>query len=127
MENREKEAAKFFSCSERERALFETGIKMGTIYHQFVGTPVDIDTVDTLENAIEKSILVQPFVEEVKITIDRKYFNKERDRYGYISLEGKMIIAYIKIIINNTTVTAEMKYIEEFDYPLMFITNIIEK
>ncbi|MBR1452331.1 MAG: hypothetical protein IJ592_02405, partial [Candidatus Methanomethylophilaceae archaeon] len=35
---REELANQRFSCTERERAVFEAGIKMATIYHQFVGT-----------------------------------------------------------------------------------------
>ena len=35
---REDLADKYFNCSLRERVVFEAGIKLGTIYHQFVGT-----------------------------------------------------------------------------------------
>ena len=45
MDNREEVAASRFNCSEKERAIFEAGIKMATIYHQFVGTPVNAATV----------------------------------------------------------------------------------
>lgn len=48
MEGRDEMAAGRFACTERERALFEAGIKMGTIYHQFVGTPVNLRTVESL-------------------------------------------------------------------------------
>ena len=48
MDGRDETAASRFACTERERALFEAGIKMGTIYHQFVGTPVNLDTVESL-------------------------------------------------------------------------------
>ena len=44
-EDREALAASKFSCTERERAVFEAGIKMATVYHQFVGTPVNAATV----------------------------------------------------------------------------------
>ena len=45
MSDREQLADDRFACSRRERAVFEAGIKMGTIYHQFVGTPFNRDTV----------------------------------------------------------------------------------
>ena len=45
MIDREQVAASRFNCSERERAIFEAGVKMATIYHQFVGTPVNANTV----------------------------------------------------------------------------------
>jgi len=59
---REELAANYFNCSERERAVFEAGIKLGTIYHQFVGTPVAAANVEILERAIEDGVRVQPFV-----------------------------------------------------------------
>ncbi|MEM3428929.1 MAG: dihydroneopterin aldolase family protein, partial [Thermoplasmatales archaeon] len=33
-------AAPYFSCSEKERAIFESGVKLGAIYHQYIGIPV---------------------------------------------------------------------------------------
>jgi hypothetical protein len=30
-------ADSYFSCTDSERAAFEAGIKLGTVYHQFVG------------------------------------------------------------------------------------------
>ncbi|HUS56931.1 MAG TPA: dihydroneopterin aldolase family protein, partial [Thermoplasmata archaeon] len=48
-----------FDCSDEERATFEAGIKLGTIYHQFVGVPVSADNVDTLERAMEAGSEVQ--------------------------------------------------------------------
>ncbi len=36
---------KYFSnITARERAIFEGGISMGALFHQFVGTPVNKDT-----------------------------------------------------------------------------------
>ncbi|HEU12762.1 MAG TPA: dihydroneopterin aldolase, partial [Euryarchaeota archaeon] len=58
-------AKKYFNCNDRERAVFEAGIKLGTIYHQFVGTPISKDNVEPLERSIEESIKVQPFVKDV--------------------------------------------------------------
>ena len=78
---RDELAAGRFACTERERALFEAGIKMGTIYHQFVGTPVNADTVGSLEEGIRSAISVQPYVEDVRIKIDRSRFKKDGDRY----------------------------------------------
>ena len=40
----------------REIAAFEAGIKLGALYHQFVGSPVSPKTADSLERAIEESI-----------------------------------------------------------------------
>ena len=60
---------KFFNCTDRERAAFEAGIKMGTIFHQFIGTPVSIKNAEVLEKSIENSIMIQPYVKSCKVVI----------------------------------------------------------
>lgn len=124
MEDRDAMASSRFSCTDRERALFEAGIKMGTIYHQFVGTPVNLDTVDSLEEGIARAISVQPYVVAVQISINRSSFVKDGDRYSYKSLTGEMIDAVVSIAVGDTRVTAEMRYDETLRYPLMYISDI---
>lgn len=125
-ESRADLAAKKFRCSTKERAMFEAGIKMGTIYHQFVGVPVDQNSVDTLENAIERGVLVQPYVEDVKVRIDRSVFGNKKDEYSYVSLTGEMLDVILKIRIDNVRITAEMRYDPTLNYPLMYISNVEE-
>lgn len=124
MTDRETLAAGRFNCTVRERAIFEAGIKMGTIYHQFVGTPVNLDGVGDLERAMEKCIGAQPYVESVKIRIDRSVFGKSKDRYSYFSLTGEKIDATVRIKIETVSVTAEMRFDSELGYPLMFVSEI---
>ena len=126
MMDRESLAASRFKCSVRERALFEAGIKMGTIYHQFVGTPVNLEGVKTLELAMEKSICAQPYIESAIIHIDRNVFGKSSDTYSYFSLTGEKIDAIIKVKMDNIIVTAEMRYDPEIGYPLMFVSEVSE-
>ncbi|MDR2866799.1 MAG: dihydroneopterin aldolase family protein [Methanomassiliicoccaceae archaeon] len=123
MSSRDEKAAKRFGCSERERALFEAGIKMGTIYHQFVGTPVSAYNAAELEKAIEMSVMVQPFVESVKIKINLPAKEK-KDTYDYVSLTGDMMDAVVVIRIEDVSVTAEMRYDTELDYPLMYVSEV---
>ncbi|MFH0966806.1 MAG: dihydroneopterin aldolase family protein, partial [Methanobacteriota archaeon] len=39
--------------SDRERAAFEAGIKLGALYHQWVGTPVSRESANSLKLAME--------------------------------------------------------------------------
>ena len=126
MADRENIATSRFRCTSRERACYEAGIKMGTIYHQFVGTPVSPSNVDCLERSIEGAIRVQPFVEDVKIRIDRSGFVKDGDRYSYMSLTGDMIDAVVTIVLEGVPLTSEMRYDAEMGYPLMYISDITE-
>ena len=124
MSDREQLADDRFACSRRERAVFEAGIKMGTIYHQFVGTPFNRDTVAALEELIAEPIGVQPYVDDVTVRIDRSVFDRGDDTYSYVSLTGEMIDAVVRIVMGDVSVTAEMRYDPELDYPLMYISSV---
>ena len=113
-------ASKFFSCSNVERAIFEAGIKLGAIYHQYTGIPVNQYNVEYLEKAIEMATEAQPFVEEVKVNIDRNKIGKELSVYKYKTITGDMINVTIKINYEGARVIGEMKFIDEMNYPLMF-------
>ena len=61
----------YFHCTDRERAAFEAGIKLGGIFHQFTGTPVSPASARSLEQGITEAVRSQPFVREVSVMIDR--------------------------------------------------------
>ncbi len=124
--SREATADSHFKCSDSERAAFEAGVKMGTIYHQFVGVPLSADNVRTLEKAIEAGCSVQPFVEQVKVSIDRGMLRKKRGQYDYVSLIGDMLDVRMVVRYKTARVTASMKFVKEMNYPLMFIEEISE-
>ncbi len=121
---REALAATYFNCTMRERAVFEAGIKLGTIYHQFVGTPLCAANVEILERAIEDGVKVQPFVEDVKVRIDRRALRKKKDAYDYQTLTGPMMNVVLKIKVENVRVTAEMRFVDELNSPLMYVSEI---
>jgi len=121
---REATADSYFDCSDSERATFEAGIKMGTIYHQFVGVPLSTKNVSTLERAIEAGCMVQPFVEEVKVRIDRGKLRSKRGQYDYVSLTGDMLDVSMVVRYKSARVRASMKFIKEMNYPLMFVKSV---
>jgi len=118
-------AKKYFSkdISDRERAIFEGGIKLGAIYHQFLGLPISKSTdFDNLEKMIEQSVKIQPYVDFVKIRINKEFLTKQKvNEYDYHNLEGKMIDISLTIKYNDSKVKMRCKYIKELDYPLMYI------
>ncbi len=114
--------------TERDNALFEAGIKLGALYHQFTGAPVNISTIDSLEQAIKESISVQPYVERISVTIDRDMVtSRTGEKFRYCELEGRMLDVEARITFNGTTAIVGLKYDQSLDYPLMRIINIIEK
>ncbi len=114
-------ASAYFSCTDRERAIFEAGIKLGTLYHQYVGVPINLSNSDSLQSAMRESVLVQPFVEDAEVRIDREIVKKRQGVYKYITLSGEMLDVRVRIKYNDETVTARLHYVEEMDYPLMHL------
>ncbi|MBN1677539.1 MAG: dihydroneopterin aldolase family protein [Candidatus Thermoplasmatota archaeon] len=123
-DSREATADSYFACSEVERAAFEAGIKLGSIYHQFVGVPLRSENVSTLEKAIEAGCKVQPFVESVSVKIDRSKLKRKRGQYDYVSLTGDMLDVALVIRYGGTRVRASMRLVEEMNYPLMYIESV---
>jgi len=107
--------------TEREAAAFEAGIKLGALYHQFVGSPVSAETAESLEVAMEESISLQPFVRSVSVEIDRQMLG--RNVFGYGELAGKMLRAEVEIDRHGARVRARLEYDPEADYPLMSLLD----
>ncbi|MGI6008907.1 MAG: dihydroneopterin aldolase family protein [Methanomethylophilus sp.] len=121
--DREERAASRFACDDAQRACFEAGIKLATVYHQFVGTPFRESTKDDLAHAIEKCIKVQPYVEDASVNI-RASPGDKADQYDYASLAGEMIEAEVVIRVGSARVSARMGFDEDLGYPLMFIKSV---
>ncbi|BAB59891.1 hypothetical protein [Thermoplasma volcanium GSS1] len=114
-------AAHYFKCTSRERAIFEAGIKLGTVYHQYVGIPLNQSNISSLEKAIRDSIMVQPFVVEAEVKIDPNVNNKKPGVYKYLTLSGEMLDVMVKVDYEGSVVKARLRYVPEMDYPLMYI------
>jgi hypothetical protein len=118
-------AAKWFRCSDRERAAFEAGIKLGSIYHQYVGAPVNESNVEALERAIEAGARVQPFVEDVRVLIDRSKIRAKRGvPYKYWSVTGDMLDVWLRVRYGDAAAECEMSYVKELRYPLMRVVGL---
>lgn len=113
--------------NERDRAVFEAGIKLGALYHQFVGTPINLETIDDLSRAIEQSIVLQPYVRSVSVLIDSEMVAKKQNpKFKYCELEGRMLHVSLQILYKNTIAYAELEYDEGLDYPMMSVKKIEE-
>ncbi|MGA7075078.1 MAG: dihydroneopterin aldolase family protein, partial [Halobacteriota archaeon] len=96
-------------------------IKLGAMYHQYVGAPLDLHTITTLEKAIQESIRVQPHVESVIVKIDEDSVASKINKFGYTELEGNMLDVELVVAYGTAKVLVKMQYDEDADYPLMFI------
>ncbi len=117
-------ARSYFQCTDAERATFEAGIKLGSVYHQFVGTPLSPENVDVVERAIEEGVRVQPFVEDVRVRIDRRGLRTRGGPYRYVSLAPRMLHVKLTVRYGESAARCEMRYVEELRYPLMWVADV---
>jgi hypothetical protein len=78
---------------------------------------VSAKTAQSLEQAMQESISLQPYVRTVKIRINRQMLKE--NVFGYSELEGRMIIAELEINYEGEIVRARLEYDSAKNYPLM--------
>ncbi|MFW6383973.1 MAG: dihydroneopterin aldolase family protein [Halodesulfurarchaeum sp.] len=105
-----------------EQAAFEAGIKLGALFHQFVGTPVSPESAGSLERAIEASIENQPHCEAVEVTIDRDALEADIGPFGYTGLAGRHVTVTARIETDGKRAVAGMAMVD--GYPLMELETV---
>ena len=116
---------KYFSnITTRERAIFEGAISMGALFHQFVGTPVNNDTKESLEKAMEESLSLQPAIEKVEVEIRFDKLEESMTEFDYTSLTGDMLDVKIHTKVDDVVAIIRIEFIEELNYPLMYVESI---
>jgi hypothetical protein len=109
--------------SDRERAAFEAGIKLGALYHQWVGTPVSLESADSLEQAMENAHGQQPYVTEITVDLDRDAMVP--NSFGYSELAGLMLDVELTVRVNKASCHASL--LRDGEYPMMRIEWIDEE
>ena len=119
---------KYFSnINSRERAIFEGAITMGALFHQFIGTPINKESAPSLEKAMKESLELQPAIEKVDAKIDLDRLNSALSDFEYTSLNGDMLDIKIYTKVDNVTAIIRIEFIEELNYPLMYVEDIQEE
>lgn len=114
----------FSNITTRERAIFEGAISMGALFHQFVGTPVNKDTKESLEKAMEESLSLQPAIEKVEVEIRFDKLEESMTEFDYTSLTGDMLDVKIHTKVDDVIAIIRIEFIEELNYPLMYVEEI---
>ena len=65
---------------------------MGALFHQFIGTPVNKESAESLEKAMKESLELQPAIEKVDAKIDLNRLNSALSDFEYTSLNGDILI-----------------------------------
>ncbi|MGM0605462.1 MAG: dihydroneopterin aldolase family protein [Halobacteriota archaeon] len=111
--------------TDAEIACFEAGIKFGSLYHQFAGTPVSPQSAPSLQRAIEASIENQPYCASVAVDILEDAVEAAIDHdNGYTELTGRLMEVEMTIDYEGTIVRTRMEM--EEGYPRMKLVSVGE-
>lgn len=113
--------------SERERACFESGIKLGALYHILCGIPISSNknVINSIEKGIEAAISCQPFVKSVKINLNKDIILGDKTtQFDYDNITGRIIRAEVILEYEAIEVVAKIDWVEDLQFPLMFIEKI---
>jgi len=102
-----------------EAACFEAGVKFGSLYHQFAGTPVSPASAPSLERAMERAIENQPHCAEVTVDILTERLDTT---HGYTELTGEYMEVEMRIEYEDVVVHTAMEM--EDGYPLMRVVDV---
>ena len=97
---------------------------MGALFHQFVGTPVNKDSKESLEKAMEESLSLQPAIEKVEVEIRFNKLEESMTEFDYTSLTGDMLDVKIHTKVDDVLAVIRIEFIEELNYPLMYVESI---
>lgn len=110
--------------TDAEVACFEAGIKFGSLYHQFAGTPVTPASVASLARAMEEAIENQPHCEAVTVDPETDAIAADIGARSadYTELTGAFLDVEVVVVFRGIRVTATMEL--EDGYPRMAIDSV---
>jgi len=110
--------------TDAEQACFEAGIKFGSLYHQFAGTPISLDSAGSLATAMEAAIENQPYCEAVTVDIQREELEAAlaEGPAEYTEFTGRFAEVEIVIDYEGSEVVARMEM--DDGYPLMALDRV---
>ncbi|OYR85963.1 hypothetical protein DJ84_01190 [Halorubrum ezzemoulense] len=112
-------------ATDAQQACFEAGIKFGSLYHQFAGTPVSPSSARSLEAAMAEAIENQPHCEAVEVTVhDDRVADAIDHENGYTELTGSLMDVRMRIAYEGVTVRTRMEL--EDGYPLMKLVEVVD-
>ena len=111
--------------SRREALLFEAGVKLGGVFHQYLGMPVSPRTARSLARAIEAAVGLQPFVRTVKVSVTPTRGGPVgRGRFAYRYLTAEMLAVTVELVDGPIVVEARLEHRRDLRYPLMSVVRV---
>jgi dihydroneopterin aldolase len=110
--------------SRREALLFEAGVKLGGVFHQYLGMPVAASTAAGVARTIERAVALQPFVTRVRVRIDPRAGGPVgRGRFAYAYLRAEMLDVTVRLRDGPDEVEARLAHRPDLRYPLMRVVR----
>ncbi len=109
----------------REALLFEAGIKLGGIFHQYLGVPVSSRTAAGLARTIERAVALQRFVVDVRVRVHPERGGPlGRGRFAYRYLTAEMLDVRVRLSDRGIEVEGRLAHRADLRYPLMSIASV---
>ncbi|MGC2035628.1 MAG: dihydroneopterin aldolase family protein [Thermoplasmata archaeon] len=109
----------------REALLFEAGIKLGGVFHQYLGIPVDPRTAAGLARTIAQALELQPYVEHATVTIRPARAGPiGTGRFAYRYLTPEMLDVTVQLSDGAVEVFARLRHRKDLRYPLMNVVRV---
>jgi len=113
--------------SRREALLFEAGVKLGGVFHQYLGIPVSPRTAAGVARTIETAVGLQPFVTRVSVAVrPERGGSVGSGRYAYRYLTPAMLDVVVELHDGPVAVTARLRHRADLRYPLMSVERVHE-
>lgn len=111
--------------SRREALAFEAGVKLGGIFHQYLGTPVTDRTAPLLARSIATAVELQPYVRRASVRIlPSRGGPMGRGRYAYRYLRPEMLDVRVDLADGPVRLVARLRHRPRLRYPLMVIERL---
>jgi hypothetical protein len=112
-----------YEATTAEEACFEAGVKFGSLYHQFAGTPISPDSAASLETAVEKAIENQPHCESVTVEMKSEAIAAATPPgVSYTELTGTLM--NVEMVVEYEGVRVRTRMETEDGYPLMRVVSV---
>ncbi|MGA8302467.1 MAG: dihydroneopterin aldolase family protein [Thermoplasmata archaeon] len=109
----------------REALLFEAGVKLGGVFHQYLGIPISPGTAAGIARTIERAVALQPYVVGVRARIEpRRGGPLGRGRFAYRYLTPEMLDVRVRLRDGREEVEARLVHRAELRYPLMSVVRV---
>ena len=113
------------TLTRREALLFEAGVKLGGVFHQYLGIPVSPRTAAGVARMIERAVALQPFVVEVRASIDpRRGGPVGKGKFAYRYLIPEMVDVRVRLRDGPEEVEARLAHRPDLRYPLMSVVRV---